>query len=196
MRADPSIVDDRILDAARSCVLEYGVRKTTLVEVARRAGVSRPTVYRRWPDTAALLAELVTREFRGAVIDVMPDGSDARTQLVRGAVEGARRIREHPLFVKVFHADAELVLTYIVNRIGRSQRDVLELCQPIIRAGQRDGSIRDGDPGQLAMMLLLIAQATVQSARMVEDILDPEALDVELGHALDGYLAPRTGARS
>ncbi len=49
--SDAPSVDDQILDAARSCVLDFGLRRTTLAEVARRAGVSRPTVYRRWPDT-------------------------------------------------------------------------------------------------------------------------------------------------
>ena len=53
---------ERILDAALSCVTEFGVRRTTLVEVAKRAGVSRPSVYRRWSDVRSLVAELLTRE--------------------------------------------------------------------------------------------------------------------------------------
>ena len=34
------------LDAARACILDVGWRRTTLTEVARRAGVSRMTIYR------------------------------------------------------------------------------------------------------------------------------------------------------
>ena len=47
-----SVVDeqDRVLDAARACVLAVGVRRTTVTDVARRAGVSRMTLYRRFPD--------------------------------------------------------------------------------------------------------------------------------------------------
>lgn len=187
--------DERILDAARACVLEYGVRKTTLAEVARRARVSRPTVYRRWADTAALLADVITREFRATVADALPsEARDARSRIVQGAVEGARRIREHELFVKVFNADAELMLTYIVNRLGRSQQDVLELCAAVIRTGQHDGSIRAGDPDRMSAMLLLIVQSAVQSARMVEDVLGPDELDGELARTIDGYLAPGGGA--
>lgn len=190
-RTDPATLDTAILDAARSCVLDYGVRKTSLAEVARRAGVSRPTVYRRWPDTDTLLAELITREFRAAVGDVLPDGRDARTQIVSGVVEGARRIRNHEVFVKVFHADADLLLTYIVERLGRAQHEVLDMCAAAIRAGQVDGSVRDGDAAQMAMMVLLMVQSSVQSARMVEDTLPPEALDEQLSLAVGGYLAPR-----
>ncbi|MCP2262032.1 transcriptional regulator, TetR family, partial [Streptoalloteichus tenebrarius] len=41
-RVPPNRVDDdTLLDAARECVLAVGVRRTTLTDVARRAGVSR-----------------------------------------------------------------------------------------------------------------------------------------------------------
>ena len=53
---------DPVLDAAREVVLAVGVRRTTLTEVARRAGLSRMTIYRRWPDVRALVADLMTRE--------------------------------------------------------------------------------------------------------------------------------------
>ena len=39
--------DGAVLDAARACVLDVGVRRTTLSDVARRAGVSRMSLYRR-----------------------------------------------------------------------------------------------------------------------------------------------------
>ena len=41
--------DDALLDAARAGILAVGWRRTTLTDVARRAGVSRMTIYRRWP---------------------------------------------------------------------------------------------------------------------------------------------------
>ena len=45
-RGEPA---DAYLDAARDCILDVGWRRTTLTEVARRAGVSRMTIYRTWP---------------------------------------------------------------------------------------------------------------------------------------------------
>ena len=49
------------LEATRDCILDVGLKRTTLTEVARRAGVSRMTIYRTWPDMESLLAELRTR---------------------------------------------------------------------------------------------------------------------------------------
>ena len=58
-----SAADENLLTATRECVLAVGWRRTTMTDVARRAGVSRMTVYRRWPDMAALTSDVLAREF-------------------------------------------------------------------------------------------------------------------------------------
>ena len=58
---DPRL--DAYLDAARDCILDVGWRRTTLTEVAKRAGVSRMTIYRAWSDMGSLLGDLMTREW-------------------------------------------------------------------------------------------------------------------------------------
>ncbi|MFF0492809.1 TetR/AcrR family transcriptional regulator [Nocardia sp. NPDC003482] len=187
---DLSATDVAILDAARACVAEFGVRRTTLTEVARRAGVSRPTVYRRWPDTGVLIADLLVREMRSIVGRTIPVTGPARTRLVDGVVRGAGALRSNPLFAKIFRTDTDLMLTYVFGRLGRNQRELILLFAALIREGHRDGSIRPGDPDQMATMLLLIAQSAVQSATTVAPFLDAPTLDTELTHALDGYLHP------
>ena len=85
----PRTIGDRILEAAASCVVAYGVDRVTLAEIARRARVSRPTIYRRWPDTRALLAALLTARIVGVLRDVPSPGS-GREALVERIV-GRRR---------------------------------------------------------------------------------------------------------
>ena len=58
---------DLALDAARDSILDVGWSRTTLTGVARRAGVSRMTIYRKWPDMGTLLADLMTREWADLV---------------------------------------------------------------------------------------------------------------------------------
>jgi AcrR family transcriptional regulator len=188
-----SATDLAILDAARACVEEFGVRRTTLTEVARRAGVSRPTVYRRWPDTGSLVAELLVRELRAIVAATMPTTGNARTRLVEGVVAGAATIRSNPLFGKIFRTDTDLMLTYVFGRLGRNQRALIDLFTAGIREGHQDGSIRRGEPEQMATMLLLMAQSAVQSAGTVAPLLTGAALDAELTRAIDGYLVPEGG---
>ncbi|MGF7123371.1 TetR/AcrR family transcriptional regulator [Rhodococcus sp. TAF43] len=184
-------VDDQILDAARSCVLDFGLRRTTLAEVARRAGVSRPTVYRRWPDTRAVVADLLTREIRTAIPDMIGD-APARLQLVQAVVDVATEMRDHPLFEKILRSDPDMLMTYVVDRLGTSQRAIVEVVAAAIAAGQHDGSIRTADPVHMATMVLLTVQSAVQSARMVAELLPAAALVEELRVAVDSYLAPRS----
>ena len=52
----------RILDAGRECVARYGVAKTTVDDIAKAAGCSRATLYRHFPNKAAILGAMVERE--------------------------------------------------------------------------------------------------------------------------------------
>src|SRR5881392_3083314 len=83
--------DDLLLGAARDCVLAVGLRRTTLTDVARRAGVSRMTMYRRWPDMRSLVADLMTREWSALALDAAADavGDTARERVVDGLARGA-----------------------------------------------------------------------------------------------------------
>ncbi|HXS85930.1 MAG TPA: helix-turn-helix domain-containing protein [Mycobacterium sp.] len=179
-------VQDRILAAAASCVVDFGVERVTLAEIARRAGVSRPTVYRRWPDTRSVLATLLTSHITEALAEVPVRGS-GRAALVDRVVAVAERLRADELVMAVLRS--ELALVYIAQRLGRSQQMLIEALAKGLRAAQYDGSVRAGDPQQMAAMVLLITQSTIQSAQIVRPIMDADALATELAHALNGYLA-------
>jgi len=179
-------VQDRILAAAASCVVDFGVERVTLAEIARRAGVSRPTVYRRWPDTRSVLAALLTSHITEALAEVPIRGS-GRTAIVDRVVAVAERLRNDDLVMAVLRS--ELALVYIAQRLGSSQQILIDALASDLHAAQRDGTVRSGDPRQLAAMVLLITQSTIQSAQIVRPILDAEALAAELAYSLNGYLS-------
>ena len=49
---------EQILDAVQAILTEKSVRNLTIEEVARRAGVGKPTIYKWWPSKAALVLDL------------------------------------------------------------------------------------------------------------------------------------------
>lgn len=51
--------DEAILRAALDLLIEQGVEATSIEQVARRAGVTRPTVYRRFPDRSQMLVSAI-----------------------------------------------------------------------------------------------------------------------------------------
>jgi AcrR family transcriptional regulator len=177
---------DRILAAAASCVVDFGVDRVTLAEIARRAGVSRPTVYRRWPDTRSIVAALLTRHITEVMRDAPLLGDD-RESLVRQIVTVANLLRRDELVMSLMHS--ELAPIYITERLGSSQQMLIDALAHRLRMAQRHGSVRAGDPVQMATMVLLIAQSTIQSEQIVRPILDAEALATELTYSLNGYLS-------
>jgi len=185
----PMSVEERILDAAASCVLAYGVDRVTLAEIARRASISRPTVYRRFPDTRSILAALLTSRITHA-LDAVPSRGAGREPLVERMVAVAERLRHDDVIMSVLHQAPDLAMFYLSERLGTSQQILLDTVAGEIKTAQDDGSVRPGDARQLAAMCLLIAQSTILSARLVEPIIDAETLVGELTRALNGYLTP------
>ncbi|MDT5326422.1 MAG: hypothetical protein QOF25_3574 [Mycobacterium sp.] len=184
----PQSVEERILDAAAGCVIAYGVDRVTLAEIARRAGVSRPTVYRRFPDTRSILAALLTMRITHALEDV-PSRGVGREPMVERIVAVAERLRRD-VIMSVLHQAPDLAMVYLSERLGTSQQILLDTVTGEIKLAQDDGSVRPGDARQFAAMSLLITQSTILSARLVEPILDAGTLAGELTRALNGYLTP------
>jgi AcrR family transcriptional regulator len=188
---------DTVLDAVRDCVLAVGVRRTTLTDVARRAGVSRMTLYRRWPDVRSLVGDLMTREWVAAATAAMPErrpGVDARGLIVDGLVAGVEAFRAHPLFRKIVDVDPELLLPYVLDRRGASQEALLGLLADALREGHADGSVRAGHVERQARSLLLIVQSFTLSLRTMTDEddadLDSAAFLTELRGILERTLTP------
>ncbi|MEV6026063.1 TetR/AcrR family transcriptional regulator [Streptomyces sp. NPDC052036] len=189
--------NDPVLDAVRDCVLAVGVRRTTLTDVARRAGVSRMTLYRRWPDVRSLVGDLMTREWIEAATGAMPERNqvaDARTLIAEGLVKGVDAFRRHPLFRKIIDVDPELLLPYVLDRRGASQDALLELLATAVEEGHTDGSVRPGHPQRQARSLLLVAQSFTLSLRTMTDEddaeLGTEAFYGELRTILERTLTP------
>ena len=185
--------EDRYLDAARECILATGWTRTTLTDVARRAGVSRMTIYRTWPDMQTLLADLMTREWGGVVAEVASTVSGAAPleRLSVGISRTVTALRSNDLLRKIVEVDPELLLPYLLRRRGRSQDNILGIVEPLIAEGQADGSVRAGDPTLLARSILLAAHGfTLSAETMADDGHAVEEYDEELRLLLERYLTP------
>ena len=76
-------MDEAVLTAAVELLAEAGFARLTMEQVAARAGVGKASVYLRWPNKVALVAEAI-RHRSGVVPDVPHTGSlpgDMRTFL-------------------------------------------------------------------------------------------------------------------
>ena len=80
--------DTAIMSATRRLLTEVGYEQVSMDSIAREAGVSRPTVYRRWPSKAHVVFEAAFGTAGGTAL-AAPTGdfdTDLR-RFVRGAVD-------------------------------------------------------------------------------------------------------------
>jgi AcrR family transcriptional regulator len=100
------------LDAAEACFERYGVVKTTMEDIAKMAGVSRPTVYRHFPDRDSLILAVIMRRARaliGKAQAFLRRQDTFEKQLVEGLLFLVKTGRKDP-FVRILVSPAHLDL--------------------------------------------------------------------------------------
>lgn len=190
--ANPTTAD-RVLAAARESILAVGWRRTTLTDIANRAGVSRMTVYRTCSDMESVFADLMTQEWAQVMAEAeaaVDPSSPAPARIAETVARAASGIRANEVFRRVVDIDPELLLPYLLDRPGRSQTAVLAVLEAAVAAGQAAGEVRAGDPARLARAVLLAAHAFgLSAATMATDEVSVTDLDEELVDLIRSYLA-------
>lgn len=185
--SDADAVAGRILDAGLECFSERGLRRPTVEDIARRAGVSRVTVYRRFENKTVLAQAVLLRECRRCLsaLDESLAGSEALDErIVEGFVFALRYGREHPLVGGLLRREPEEVLPYLTVRAGAALAVVREyLAEHLRQAGPVSF-----DPVAVAEVMVRIVVSFV--------ITTDSALRLETDEDLRGfartYLVPLT----
>lgn len=179
----------RILDAADALIATRGVRGMTIAELARRAGVSRPTVYRSWSDADDVVRSALLRRV-AVILDEFPAPATTRTAIVDDVLRFAALFRADHVYRHLLTEEPEAFTRYTLERVGSSQRAILAWLAAAIRAAQHDGSVRGDDPQAMAVMLLLVAQSALLSHGTVSELIDESSFERELRAAVEGLLRP------
>ncbi|WP_315106595.1 TetR/AcrR family transcriptional regulator [uncultured Microbacterium sp.] len=179
----------RVLDAADELLVRAGVHGVTIAALARRSGLSRPTIYRTWRDADDVVRSALLRRVAD-LLSRFPATTGSRDALVADVLRFTSLFRADPVYGHLLDEEPEAFTRYTLHRVGSSQRLILQWLADAIAAAQAQGSVRAGDPGEIAVMLLLIAQSAVLSHGTVADLIDEKAWERELRAALDGHLRP------
>ncbi|MEW6777595.1 MAG: helix-turn-helix domain-containing protein [Bdellovibrionota bacterium] len=107
---------EEILEAAAKEFLEFGLRRTAMEDVARKAGVARVTIYRRFPTKDALVQAVFLREVRSFIAEVeaaIPRGANFEERLVEGFTAAVRLARANALITRLLSSDPDIVVHYL-----------------------------------------------------------------------------------
>ena len=109
--AERTDLDRTILDTARTVFETYGVRRANIEDVAARAGVSRSTIYRRFPTKDDLFEHVVLREaglfFR--TLDQATTGCNPQQAVIEAFALGVRLVQDSPLYSRIAESEPELL---------------------------------------------------------------------------------------
>ena len=166
-------LDGALLDAAEEVFLERGYHAASLSEIARRAGVGTPAIYRRWRTKADVAIDIVLRAAEPAPI---PDTGSIRADLVTF-------MRQR---IKMFGGDLfHYVMIPVATEPGLAEpvrASFLAYRQPLekrVAEAIAAGELRsDANPGRLIDMLMgsiltpLLFSAPLPARADAESIVD------------------------
>jgi AcrR family transcriptional regulator len=181
----------RILDAAITQAEDFGLRRFTIDDVARRVGVSRVTVYKYFPKKDQLVEAILLHELRRFLreIDKAVSGYDTlEDRLVEGFVFALTFLRNHRLLNRVLRTEPELILPNLTLRAGPILSASREFIAGFARA--------EADEGRLPLPEEDIQGVSEMLARSVLSfVLTPESVlglrtNAEIRRFAVRYLAP------
>jgi AcrR family transcriptional regulator len=117
----PDEIATRILRATLEQAELIGIRRTTMEDVARRSGVGRATLYRRFPTKAALTDAIVlaeVRRFLDGDVQARSRGATLEDRLVYSTVFTVTFLREHALLKKLLRTEPETILPSLTVDAG------------------------------------------------------------------------------
>jgi len=125
-------VRNEILDAAVEIAAQNGITRASVGDVARRVGISRPTLYTHFASKDELVTAAIVREsvaFVDQVTAAAAKHDEPRTALHAGIVAALVSAREHPLLDRILRTEPEALLPFLTSDGG----PVLALAEMAIR---------------------------------------------------------------
>ncbi|GAB7070509.1 TetR family transcriptional regulator [Mycobacterium hodleri] len=117
----PDDLTARILDATREQAMEVGFRRITMDDVARRSGLGRATLYRRFPNKAALIDALVLTEARRYLAgdaEAWARGTTLEDRMFRSTMFGVTFLRDNELLHKLMRTEPDALLRSLTVDAG------------------------------------------------------------------------------
>ena len=175
LEVSPVVGEDELFDRVAAAALdefaEHGIRRTSMEDVARRAGVSRMTIFRRFTSKQGLVEVVIAREVRRGMqeLDLLWESAETlEDRLVAGFEFAGRYVCGHPLFDRLLRSEPEVLLPPLtldggpVLKLYRSL--ITHRLQAEVNAGRAASTDIEGVAeviARLAISLLLTRDGTI-----------------------------------
>jgi len=168
-------LESTILDTARSVFETYGVRRANIEDVAARAGVSRSTIYRRFPTKDDLFEAVVRREGEQffTTLDQATTGRNPQEAVIEAFALGVSLVQDSPLYSRIAESEPELFGMFSRSDAFPIGRFADGIAHTLRRCG---ADIADADLANIADILLRVAVGIIMFPTDRLDTSDPAAV--------------------
>ena len=158
----PRADGEHLLESALSAFLDFGIKRTSMGEVARRAGISPATLYRRYESKNDLVQAVGVREAQRFVADIdrrvqaVTDGED---QLAEIFVAFITSLARNELLQRLLRTEPDLILPRLTVQAGPILAVGRAYLADKLRALHRDDTEPDFDADLVAEIMARLAQS-------------------------------------
>lgn len=156
-RPDPAL--DGVLDAVERCLTRFGLRRTTMSDIARELGVARTTLYRQVPSlekATALVSSRRLHRFVDKLTELSDRGLDAEA-FVQVIVRTLRMTLADPVMKRLLCDEPEILGDYLTSgHVAALVAQITDLLTPVLRHAMGSGLLRVSDPALAAEWIVRI----------------------------------------
>jgi AcrR family transcriptional regulator len=189
---------ERILGAAIQHAEDFGIRRFTIDDVARRVGVSRVTVYRHFPKKDRLIEAVVMHElhrFLRAIGNAVEPYETLEEKLVEGFVFALTFLREHRLLNRMLRTEPELLLPALTVHATPVLSAGREFVAGFVRREAARGGGLPLTDQEIDALSELLARSVLSFVLTPESVLGLRG-EAEIRHFAEHYLATTLRALS
>ena len=124
---DPRVAQTRrrVLDAARRLLTEEGQEAVTPTRLAELTGISRSTIYRRWPDPDDIVFEAIADDTEEPPFNPSGDTRQDLTRYLEALREGLNAFHTGLLATRIDRAEHDPTTAEMLRHTGKNRSDLM-----------------------------------------------------------------------
>ena len=178
----------RILEAAKRRFGRFGIKATTMLDIAREADIAVGTIYKFFPDKDALILawveehrQLLGSQFEAVLRQPLPADEKLR-QFLRVRFETVEAVREEPAIAELTRA----VLRLTPQTIVEMTESVHAILEAILEEGRATGCLPSAKPKEdVAVLFFALAGFFAGTP----DPIAPPPTEANMLHVVDWFIA-------
>ncbi|MBD8504878.1 TetR/AcrR family transcriptional regulator [Hoyosella sp. G463] len=160
--------EEAILDAARARIMQVGIRRSSMDDIARRAGINRVTIYRKFAKKDSLVEAVLAREIQhllGELAAIVATNQTVEQRIEDAVLLVLRQTHEHPVVVNLLAVAPEEVLEFVTVRGEQGVALGIEYVVAVLETAQSLSLIDTYDPRPIAELVARLAHSVLLTPR-------------------------------